>query len=203
MFELFVKHLRVIIVWAVVVGALSFGVSLLFPRQYSAESQVLIISRDRSGVDPYTQAKSAERIGENLAQVMGTDDFYSKVMEATNTSFDKSRWAIPDQERRKLWQKDVEPEVVYNTSLLKVTVYSSTKEDAVAFSNAVTDVVVSRGWEYIGGDVALKAVDRAIVPEWPTRPDLLVNTVLGFVVGGIIGMLWVMRYRHHTVFGRL
>ena len=83
MFHLFFKHSKIIFGWGLLVALLSLGVSLLLPHYYSAESRVIIISRDRSGIDPYTQAKSAERIGENLAQVMGTTDFYAKVVEET------------------------------------------------------------------------------------------------------------------------
>lgn len=204
MLETFVKHFRLILVWAMLVGAVALLVSLLFPKQYSAESQVLIISRDRSGVDPYTQAKSAERIGESLAGVMRTDDFYQKVLESTSGSFDKERWqALSDRARRKQWQQDVGSEIIYNTGLLKIVVYSDTREGAQAFSAAVTDTVASRGWEYVGGDVALKVVNKPLVSRWQARPNLATNAVVGFLVGGALAAVWVARYRKHSVFGRV
>jgi hypothetical protein len=82
MAHLFSYYFRNILIWGILMMIVFTGVSLLFPRQYSAESKVLLISRDRSGVDPYTQAKSAERIGADLAQVMPTVDFYSKGLES-------------------------------------------------------------------------------------------------------------------------
>ena len=63
MFHLVAKNIKMVFLWALVLGLVSGIVSLLFPKQYSADSRVLIISRDRTGGDPYTQAKSAERIG--------------------------------------------------------------------------------------------------------------------------------------------
>ena len=204
MLETLAKHFRVIVVWALLVGVTALLVSLLFPKQYSAESQVLIISRDRSGVDPYTQAKSAERIGENLAGVMQTDDFYQKVLESANATFDKEPWQkLSDRARRNKWQKDVTSEMVYNTGLLKIVVYSDSKENARAFSTAVTETVASRGWEYVGGDVALKAVNRPLVSNWQARPNLVTNAAVGFLIGGMIASLWVVRYRKHSVFGRV
>ena len=86
MFNLIQKHLKLIISWGVVFALLSLLVSVFFPPYYSAATQVLIISRDRYGVDPYTQSKAAERIGENLAQVMQTTDFISKVMSSDRKS---------------------------------------------------------------------------------------------------------------------
>ncbi len=170
MWHLVKKHLKLIIFWGVALALLSGLVSLFFPRQYSAISQVLIISRDRSGVDPYTQVKSAERIGENLAQIMQTTDFYNKVMESPAASFDRQKWQnLTDRQRRKQWVKNVQGAMVYGTSLLQTTVYSYTPDDALALAGAVNGVLTSRGWEYVGGDIAIKAVNDPLVSRLPAR----------------------------------
>lgn len=192
------------VVWGLLVGVVSLGVSLLFPKQYSAQSTVLIISRDRSGVDPYTQAKSAERIGENLAQVMSTSDFYDKVLASSAATFNKQRWQdMNERDRRKQWQKDVRPAMAYNTSLLNITVYGPTQDETVALANAVTQTVVSQGSDYVGGDVSLKTVSSPLVSRWPTRPNVALNGAVGFIGGILIAALWIVRYKKHKVFGSL
>lgn len=201
MWHLVFKHLKLIIFWGIALALISGVVSLFFPKQYSATSQALIISRDRTGVDPYTQVKSAERIGENLAQIMKTTDFYNKVLE-TSAAFDRQKWqTLTDRARRKRWNKDVRGEMIYGTSLLQMTVYSSSPEDALAFSNAVGGVLTSRGWEYVGGDVAVKAVNDPLVSRFPARPSFALNTLLGFIIGVLLSGLWVARYKKHSVFG--
>jgi len=196
MLHLLRKHLKIIIVWGVIFAMLSLVVSLLFPSQYSASSQVLIITRDKTGVDPYTQIKSSERIGENLAQVMKTTDFYNKVMENTNVVFDKTRWQnLSDRDQRKNWKKDVQGSMVYGTGLLNITVYSGNQDDARAFSDAVTQTVTTRGWEYIGGDVTVKPVNNALVSRLPDRPNYLANTIIGFVLGVLLASWWTARYK--------
>lgn len=201
MWHLVKKHLKLIIFWGVALALLSGLVSLFFPRQYSAISQVLIISRDRSGVDPYTQVKSAERIGENLAQIMQTTDFYNKVMEAP-ASFDRQKWQnFTNRQRRKQWVKDVQGAMTYGTSLLQTTVYGNTSEDALALASAVNGVLTSRGWEYVGGDIAVKAVNDPLVSRLPARPNFILNTILGFIIGFLLASLWIVRYKKHTVFG--
>lgn len=197
MFEMLFRHAKVILTWGVLVAVLSAAISLLFPWQYSAESQVLIISRDRTGVDPYTQSRAAERIGENLAQVMQTGDFMDKVMSATSATFDKSQWQnLTDRKLRKKWQKDVVGEMMYGTSLMKVTVYSK-KDDAIALAAAVTDTLVVHGWEYVGGDVAIKTVNPPILSMWIARPNILLNTVVGFFAGLILASAWVVKSKKH------
>jgi len=197
MFAMLFHHAKLILVWGVFIALLSAGVSLMFPWQYSAESQVLIISRDRSGVDPYTQSKAAERIGENLAQVMQTDDFRNKVMNSPSASFDKTRWTdLTDRKQIKQWQKDVVGQMLYGTSLMKVTVYS-TKNDVLALASAITETLTTHGWEYVGGDVALKTVNQPIVSQWIAKPNILLNSLLGFLAGVILSSAWVVKYKRH------
>jgi capsular polysaccharide biosynthesis protein len=197
MFEMLFRHSKLILVWGVLIAILSGAISLLFPWQYSAQSQVLIISRDRSGVDPYTQSKAAERIGENLAQVMKTENFMNKVMETPSATFDKNRWlSLNNRKQREKWPKDVVGEMLYGTSLMKITVYS-TKDDVLALASAVTETVVVHGWEYVGGDVAIKTVNSPIVSRWISKPNILLNSVLGFLAGIILSSAWVIKYKRH------
>lgn len=194
------QHLKLLVVWGVLVALLAGGVSFLFPMQYSAVSQVLIISRDRSGVDPYTQAKAAERIGEDLSEVIKTTDFFNKVMISTAT-FNKDLWkTYTERDQRKQWQRDVKPEVVYGTSLIRLTTYASTQDEAKNFCNAVVQTLTSRGWEYVGGDVVFKQVDDPLVSKFPSRPNFAANALAGFVVGAALSALWILRYRRHTHF---
>ena len=203
MIHVLFKHTRLIILWGVFLALAAGGISFLFPTYYSAESQVLLISRSVAGVDPYTQAKAAERIGENLVQVMNTVDFYSKVMESNTADFDKARWQnMTERDRRKQWGKDVVGEVVYGTSMLNLTAYARTPSDVQAFSQAITDTLVSRGWEYVGGDVTIKIVSTPLVSRLPARPNYFLNSALGFVLGVLLSAWWVLRHKK-GVFGHL
>jgi len=201
MFDILSRNFKLVFTWGVLLAILSSGLSLLFPWKYSAQSQVLIISRDRSGVDPYTQAKSAERIGDNLTQVMQTADFMQKVLETPNASFDKTRWQnLTDRKMRKQWQKDVVGEIQYGSSLMKITVYSG-KDDVLPLANTVTDALVTHGWEYVGGDVALKTVSSPLPSRFIAKPNIILNALLGFLAGVVLSGAWVIKYQRH-LFGR-
>ncbi len=201
MFRLLFKHIKLIVAWALVLAFLSVGISWFFPKQYSATSQVLIISRDKTGVDPYTQARSAERVGVNLAQIMKTTDFFNKTLNSTVVSFNKDAWKkLPDRQQRKKWAKDVQAAMIYGTGLMSIKVYAESKEEAVSLSGAVTQTVSAQGWEYLGGDVAIKIVSTPLVAKWQARPNLPVNFAVGLLVGFFISSLWVARRKKH-IFG--
>ncbi len=196
MLAILLKQSRLIIMWGILIALISVGVSFIFPKQYSAVSRVIIISRDKTGVDPYTQAKAAERVGQDLAQIMKTTDFYGKVASESPDVFSGSEWKnLSDRDSRKKWQKDVQAQMVYGASLLEVTAYALGQEKALALSAAVTKTLVAHGWEYSGGDVAIKQVDSSLVSRLPARPNFIVNAGIGFLVGGFLAALWVVRYR--------
>src|SRR3989344_5718967 len=201
MFSVLQKNFKLIVVGGLVFALLSMVSSLFLPKQYSATSQVLIISRDRTGTDPYTQARSAEKIGSNLAQIMDTTYFYNKVIGSA-ASFDRKPWTkLSDRQQRKKWSRDIQANMLYGASLMNVKIFSYNEIEAANLSKAVSGVLVSQGWEYLGGDVAIKLISEPLVSRWPVRPNLLLNAGVGFLVGFLISSLWVLRYKKHHLFG--
>ncbi len=181
------KKAKLILAAGLVLAIVSLLISLVLPAEYRADAQVLIISKSRYGVDPYTVVKSAERVGENIAQVMSTDDFFEKVMSQPGYVIDKSKFEdISERKKRKAWQKTISTSVVYGTGVLNVSTYSTSKNQARQLAGAAVDTLAAKGWEYVGGDVTIKVVNNPVVTNWPVRPNALVNTVLGFIIGVVL-----------------
>ena len=198
-FKVLVSRYRLIIFSGLVVA---FGLVLVFlvlsfirvvPLEYRADAQVLIISQSRFGVDPYTAAKSAERVGENLIQVMKTDDFYQKV-KANSSALDAGFLEkLSERQRRAKWQKTVVGSVVYGTGMLNITAYNKNSVQAKAWAKSAAEALSSKGWEYVGGDVVIKLVNTPIVSRFPVRPNLAAIAILGFVVGVLGVSLLVLK----------
>jgi capsular polysaccharide biosynthesis protein len=178
------RHWKQLVLVGLLAALFVAGVTLLFPREYRADAQVLIISKTRFGVDPYTVVKSAERVGENIAQVMHTNDFFEKVMNQQGFSIDKSRFEnVPERKKRKRWNKTIQPSVVYGTGILNISTYGRDSQQAMQLASASVDALVAHAWEYVGSDVAMKVVNDPVVTRWPARPSILVNAALGFILG--------------------
>lgn len=188
------KNIKVLVLAGMLVGLASLLVSLLFPLQYRADAQVFIISKSRYGVDPYTIVKSAERVGENIAQVVQTDDFYQKVISTEGYILDLSQFeGVPERTKRKRWQKTMSSNVVFGTGVLNVSAYHEDPNQAKAFAGAAVDTLVAKGWEYVGGDVTMKVVNKPIVTKFPVRPNVVVNAILGCVLGVLLMGVIVLR----------
>jgi hypothetical protein len=93
--------------------------------------------------------------------------------------------------------------IIAGQSLLKITVFADTKDEALGFSRAVTKTLVDRGWEYVSGDVVIKPVDDALVSDFPARPNIVFHSGVGFWVGFVLSSLWVVRYKKHKLFKAL
>mgnify|MGYP002639521432 CR=1 FL=1 len=168
--------------------------SLLLPLEYRADAQVYIISKSRYGVDPYTVVKSAERVGENLIQLTRTSDFYNKVMEQPGHDLDKSMFEnVSERTKRKRWQKTVQTSVVYGTGVLNISAYNEDPDMAKKYAGATADTLAAQGWQYVGGDVTIKVVNEPVVSRFPMRPNVLLNAILGFILGILLSGVLIIK----------
>ena len=134
------KHTKFLLFFGLFFAALSLLITLFFPSFYRADAEVLIISTSRYGVDPYTVVKSAERVGENIAQIIRTDDFFAKVMRENNYAFDRTQFDnVNSRVRRKRWTRAIDANVVYGTGILQIGAYGKNPEEASALASAVVD----------------------------------------------------------------
>lgn len=179
------KKYKILLAVGLGAGILALILTLIFyPLEYRADAQVLIISQSRFGVDPYTVVKSAERIGENLIQVMKTEDFANKVLAYKDGIVDKIKFGDLDQrERRKLWESTLDVSVISGTGVLNIAVFNPDPEIAKEIAEAVAGTLTSRGWEYVGGDVAIKVINNPVATRFPVRPNLPLNFLIGFLAG--------------------
>lgn len=190
------RRWRFIILIGLLVSVVAGGLTFLWPLEYRADAQVLVISKSRYGVDPYTVVKSAERVGENLVEIMKTDDFLTKVRATSGYSLDWSAFdSLNDRQRRRAWPKMVTGSVVYGTGILNVSAYHQNPEAAKQLSGAVATTLSEKAWEYVGGDVILKVVNAPVASRFPVKPNPFVNAVLGFIAGALLALLIVARPR--------
>ncbi len=185
---------NLLIAVGIICGLAAGAVTFLFPLKYRADAQVYILSQARFGVDPYTVAKSGERIAENLSQIMKTEDFYEKVKSETGYQVD---WTYFDnntaRDKKKLWEKTISPSVVYGTSVLNVSAYHQNALQAASIAGNAANALVTKSSEYVGGDVSVRLVSRPITTQFPVKPNPLVNALAGALVGALFTAIIVVK----------
>ncbi len=189
------KGWKKIIFFGAVAMLAAAGLSFVQPLKYSSSVRMLIIQPSSLNVDPYTAVRSSEQIGNNLAQVVYTTDFYRKVMDVGSAKLDIDPTYFPDNDakRRRLWGKMVSVKVENGTGLLNITVYHPNKEQATQVAQAIAYVMTTEGANYVGGTaLQIRLVDEPLVSRFPVKPNIPVNGMTGLVLGALFGILYVI-----------
>jgi capsular polysaccharide biosynthesis protein len=188
-----VKGWKKILFFGIVAMFLAVGLSLLETLKYSSQVRMLIIQPAALNVDPYTAIRSAEQIGNNLAEVVYTTDFFNKVTNAPNFGIDPAYFPDNDAKRRKLWSQTVSVKVENGTGLLNITVYHPDKEQATAIAQAIAYVMTTEGANYVGGTaLQIRLVDEPLVSRFPVKPNIPVNAFTGLALGMLFGVVYVI-----------
>ncbi|MFA5413782.1 MAG: Wzz/FepE/Etk N-terminal domain-containing protein [Patescibacteria group bacterium] len=174
--------------------ALSLIFSLVQPFQYSAKTRILVIPSG-SGLDAYSALKSAEAIGENIAQVIYTTSFFDKVVQ--NNSSIKNIWSTDENKKRKQWEKMIRAEVIYGTGMVDITVYHKDKEQASMLAFTIADVLSKEGRNYFGmPGLQITMVSSPLLSKYPVKPNILLNVFMGLLLGLLGGVTFTILTHH-------
>ncbi len=203
--QLLERHWKTVAVSAVLVMVAAAALSFVRPLEYSSTMRLLIIQKAGVNLDPYTAIRSAERIADNLSQVIYTSVFYDKVT-AAGFDIDRSYFDPVESRRRQQWSRMVTTQVTHETGFLQISVYHKDKEQASEIARAVAFVLTTEGNQFIGGrDLEIRLVDTPLQSRFPVRPNVPLNAFLGAVIGVILSSLYLVvgearRHRHRVNF---
>ena len=187
------KGWKKILLFGAIAMVVATGLSFTQKLKYSSTVRMLIIQPSAVNVDPYTAIRSSEQIGNALAQVVYTTDFFSKVTNAPNFAIDPTYFPDNDAKRRKLWSQTVSVKVENGTGLLNITVYHPDKDQATAIAQAIAYVMTNAGASYVGGSgLQVKLVDQPLVSTFPVKPNIPINAFTGLVLGALFGAVYVI-----------
>lgn len=185
------KKKSIIVYCILIVLIPAIVLSLIKPLEYSSTVSVLIIQKINPNLDAYTAARAAEKLGQNLAEIIYTTSFFDKV-RSSNFNLDIN-WPDNEKARRKLWQDKISARALPDTSILEITAYDTDPTKAEKLAQAVAFILVSEGKEYHGGgeDIVIKNVDSSLTSDFPVRPNLFLNLISGLFFGIFIGVFIV------------
>lgn len=173
--------------------ALTILFSFLRPLEYSSTARFLVVQKVQPA-DAYSAIKAVETITDNLSEVVHTTSFFDRVL-ATDIRIRKNYFSRTEAKRRKQWNRMVSSRTARGSGFLTVTVYHPDKREAHNITNAISQVLITQGWEYVNADIQIKIVDPAIESRFPARPNIPGNAVAGLVLGAIIGAVVVFQKR--------
>ncbi|MBI5071388.1 hypothetical protein HZB93_00620 [Candidatus Falkowbacteria bacterium] len=179
--------------------ALALILSLIQPFQYSAKTRMLVIPSG-GGLDAYSALKSAEAIGENIAQVIYTTSFFDKVIQ-DNSSI-QNIWSTDETKKRKQWEKMIKAEVLYGTGMIDITVYHKDKAQATMLASTIANVLSKEGRNYFGmPGLQIIMVSSPLLSKYPVKPNILLNIFMGLLLGLLGGITFAILTFHPAMRG--
>lgn len=183
---------------------ISVVLSFFQPLKYRSTVRMLV-SQNVGVVDAYTASRSSERIADDISTLIHTTAFYTAVTKAGFNIRD-NYFPTDDRTRRKLWDKTVQATVLRGTGLLQVDVYHTSVDQAEQIVRAVAFVLTTQANDFVSGsNVAVRLVDEPLNSRFPVRPNIPINALSGFVLGGFagVGLVFVnmerLKRRHQLI----
>lgn len=151
-------------------------------KEYSSNSQVLIIQEQENKMDAYLASKSAESLAKNLRKAILTSSFRNKVLE--NMSDLDLNVSKSEKSRRKEWLKTVNVKIIPNTSILEIKSYHSSAFQSEKILNKILNTLLENHQLYHGGgsDIRLEIINNPLTSNRPTRPNWALNLFLSLIL---------------------
>lgn len=129
------------------------AVLLSWDRRPSATVALLVVPRT---------AASAPAMAATLVAVLPSMDLFTKAA-AQDPDIRWNDFGQTDLERRGAWRKAISGKASRKTGILTVTVRHVDADQAGRIAQAVADVLVLRGRDYLGPDVEVRLLDAPMV----------------------------------------
>ncbi len=180
------NHWLVVVMSTVVAAALAVGLSFIPDQLYESEVDLLIVQKQNVGSDAYTTQRAAEKLGNNLVNVVYSLDFQNRVFTTGKVRADQ--FSSSPKENKEEWETAVKAQVIPETGIIRVFGYAVDPLQAEDIALGVSAVLMNNASDYHGGgdSVAIKQIDGPITSGRPVKPNIILNGVAAAVLGFMV-----------------
>ncbi|MEF9960386.1 MAG: Wzz/FepE/Etk N-terminal domain-containing protein [Niameybacter sp.] len=174
----------VIIVLCTVIGGIAaFGVSnyVIDPTFTSRVSMYVNNNPNaETTVANINDINTSQKLVSTYIEILKSDNVLSKVCEATGLEYTSA-------DVRKMMSASA----VNGTEIFEVKVTAKDSEEAALIANTIAELAPEEIIRVVkAGSVEL--IDQAVPAEGPSSPNVLLNTLIGFMLGGVLSVLGVL-----------
>jgi capsular polysaccharide biosynthesis protein len=164
-----------IVILTIVAGAAAFGISMVLPRQWEAESRLLVgslVETDTSQLEAYQQLAST------YAEVATSTPIMQRVIQRLGLSDDP----------KKLGER-VTIRAAIGQAVVKINTTADDPTAAADLANAFASEIVRLGQPATpSGESLVTIYQPGEPPEDPSSPRILINTLIAASVGFVVGV---------------
>lgn len=183
----------VMILGGLLVAALSFFALVATQKNFRASADVLIVPNQSGITDSYTVSKSNDYLTNVLVQAMYSEKFINTI----ENSGAVSGKFLPDNRVQKLeeWKNMVNITRSASLGVIHIEVLNNDQKQIMEISNAIVATLSSNLKLFLGQgqNVDIRVLNN---PLWESNPSfgmIAITVIVGFIVGGLIVLLWQYR----------
>ena len=182
LFHAVLKKSWIVALVAIIGAVASLLVSLyLITPQYESSAMFYVNNNNLSLGDTSVSITSAD-----ITASKSLVESYIVILDTRNSLNDVIDYAGVDRTYREV-REMLTAEAVNETEIFRVTVTSENPEEAEKIAEAISYILPKRIASIIEGTSA-KIVDTAVLPGTPSSPNILTNTILGFLLGLVLAV---------------
>jgi len=194
-----VKNVLTVVLIAIIVMLVAFGLSLWLTPKSKASSKLIVIFNEQ-GIDAYAASKNSSYITGILSEIVYSNSFINNVYE--NHLGLKDDLGFGQDNRLKEWKKHVKVKTQDNKGIIIIDTFYDNKDQAYQLNQGVGSVLTSKHGQYDGfGDkVTLKTIDGPSVAENWYQFQIIQNSILGLVLGLFLGFSFIVVFPQQQIF---
>ncbi len=172
------------------------GITLILPKQYRAESQLVVIQKANPGIDSYTAQRSIDSNVDLLINLAYTDAFFSS-FTVDNVEI---RNAFPEnlKDRRTQFARNVVVQA-RGTGFISVLTYDGSSELALTMNQVAVNKLIDQAKVLLGDTANIQIVNQPSLFDGVGRPDITINLLGSAIVGLAVAIGYVLSRKENTL----
>lgn len=172
------------------------GITLLIPKQYKAEAQLVVLQKANPNIDSYTAQRSIDSNVNLLINLVYTDIFFnSVVIDDANI---KNIFPENLEDRRTLFARNIITRS-RGTGFIAVDTYDKSSELALNMNKVVVNKLIEQAKVLVGETATIQVVNQPALYEGVGRPNILINLLGSAILGFVVGVGYVITKRDNAI----
>lgn len=174
-----------IMLCTVIGGVVAFGVTaFVIDPEYTAKV-TMYVNNSEGNQDTYmniNDINASQKLVSTYVEILKSDTVINKVIQAC-----KLEYSVMDI------REMMSASSVNGTEIFEVKIISKNPEESALIANTIADIGPEEIIRVVkAGSVEL--IDPARVPAKPSSPNVMLNTLIGIMLGGVLSVLGVLVY---------
>jgi capsular polysaccharide biosynthesis protein len=190
------RKFNTIVIITLLFTLVGLGITLLLPKQYRAESQLVVLQKANPNIDSYTAQRSVDASVNLLIDLVYTDVFFNNVI--TESAEIKNLFPDNLKDRRTLFARNIVARS-RGTGFISVDTYDKSSELSLNMNKIVVNKLTDQAKSLLGETADIQVVNQPALYEGVGRPNIILNLFGSAILGFIVAIAYVVSRRDQAI----